>query len=202
VSSSREAGLVARDDTQADLARLLGRLDSLLERLETVEAAWSEWLAAVAADYHASARNIVHYWAIRQIDLRELQHQLAGFGLSSLGRSEPHVQATRRIVRSAVMAMLEDGWQPPIASALGADEGGELLRSRTVDLAGPVPADRETRIMVTLPSEAATDPLLVRPQLERGMDVAPRATRRTPCCHSCIHGIPTNCPRWCPWIPK
>ncbi len=185
----------------ADLARLLGRLDTLPERLETAEAAWSEWLAAVAADYHASARNIVRYWAIRQIDLRELQHQLAGSGLSSLGRSEPDVEATRRIVGSAVMAMPKDGRQPAIASAVGADEGGELLRSRTVDLLGPVPADRETRIMITLPSEAATDPLLVRPQLERGMDVARRA-KRTPCCHNCIHGISTICPRWCPWIPK
>ena len=172
MSSSREAGLLARDETQAELARLLGRLDSLLERLETAESAWSEWLVAVAAGYHASARNIVHYWAIRQNDLRELQHQLAGFGLSSLGRSEPHVEATLRLVRSAVLAMLEDGWRPPVASAVAADEGGELLRSRTVDLLGPVPADRETRIMVTLPPEAATDPQLVRRLVERGMDVA------------------------------
>ena len=145
-----------------ELARLVGRLDSLLERLETAESAWAEWLAAVAAGYRASARNIVHYWAIRQTDLRELQHRLAGFGLSSLGRSEPHVEATLRLVRSAVLAMLEGGWRPPVASAVGADEGGELLRSRTVDLLGPTPADRETRIMVTLPSEAATDPQLVR----------------------------------------
>ena len=172
MSSSREVSLLARDETQAELARLVGRLDSLLERLETAESAWAEWLAAVAAGYRASARNIVHYWAIRQTDLRELQHRLAGFGLSSLGRSEPHVEATLRLVRSAVLAMLEGGWRPPVASAVGADEGGELLRSRTVDLLGPTPADRETRIMVTLPSEAATDPQLVRRLVERGMDVA------------------------------
>ena len=47
--------------------------------------------------------------------------------------------------------MLEDGWRPPAASAVGADEGRELLDGRTVDLFGPAPADRDTRIMVTLP---------------------------------------------------
>ena len=37
---------------------------------------------------------MLHYWAIRQCDLRELQARLAAYGLSSLGRSEPHVEAT------------------------------------------------------------------------------------------------------------
>ena len=172
MSLSREAGLVTQNHTDAELVRLLGQLDSLLERLGEAAAAWSDWIGAVAADYYTSARNVAHYWAIRQLDLRDLQHRLAAFGLSSLGRSEPHVEATIRIVRSAVLAMLEDEWRPPVASAVGADDSRELLQSRTGDLLGPVPADRETRIMVTLPSEAATDPQLVNRLVERGMDVA------------------------------
>ena len=107
--SSHQTRLLARDDpTDRELVRLLGELDELLERLEAAESTWSDWLAAVAPGYRASARNIVHYWAIRQIDLRELQARLAAFGLSSLGRSEPHVEATLRIVRSAVVAILEE----------------------------------------------------------------------------------------------
>ena len=66
------------------------------------------------------------------------------------------------VVRSAVAAILEDTWHPPAPAAVSADEGRELLRHRTVELLGPTPADRETRIMVTLPSEAATNPDLVR----------------------------------------
>ena len=172
MSLSRETGLLALGETEAELVRLLGRLNSLLERVRAGESAWAVWIDAVAADYRASARNISHYWAIRQIDLRGLQQRLAAFGLSSLGRSEPHVEATLRLVRSAVLAMLEDGWCPPASSAVGADDGRELLRSRTVDLLGPSPANRETRIMVTLPSEAAGDAQLVRRLVERGMDVA------------------------------
>jgi pyruvate kinase len=171
--SSHQPHLLARDDpTDRKLAQLLAQLDDLLERLGAAESTWSDWLAAADPGYRASARNIVHYWAIRQADLRELQNRLAAFGLSSLGRSESHVEATLRVVRCAVVAILEDTWHPPARAAVGAEEGRELLRCRTVDLLGPVPADRETRIMVTLPSEAATDPDLVRGLVQRGMNVA------------------------------
>ena len=42
----------------------------------------------------ARARNLVHYLALRQHDLRPIQHELAARGLSSLGRAEAHVLAT------------------------------------------------------------------------------------------------------------
>jgi pyruvate kinase len=112
--SLHETGLLARDDpTDRELVRLLGQLDDLLDSLEVAESEWSDWLAAVAPGYGHSARNMVQYWAIRQSDLRELQSRLGAFGLSSLGRSESHVEATLRLVRSAVVAMLEDTWHPP-----------------------------------------------------------------------------------------
>ncbi|MGX9791171.1 pyruvate kinase [Mycobacterium sp. MMS18-G62] len=171
--ASRLTHLLVRDDaTDRELVRVLGHLDELLEKLESAESTWSDWLAAAAPGYRASARNIVHYWAIRQIDLRDLQARLAAFGLSSLGRSEPHVEATLRLVRSAVRAILEGAWHPPEPAALVADEGRELLAARTDELLGASPADRDTRIMVTLPSEAATDLDLIRELVKRGMDVA------------------------------
>ncbi|MGZ8714449.1 MAG: pyruvate kinase [Mycobacterium sp.] len=171
--SLHEPGLLARDDpTDRELVRLLAQLDDLLESLEAAELEWSDWLPTVAPEFRASARNIVHYWAIRQYDLRDLQARLGTFGLSSLGRSEPHVEATLRLVRSAVVAILEDTWRPPEPAAVSAEEGRELLRRRAVELLGPAPAGRETRIMVTLPSEAATDPDLVRGLVECGMNVA------------------------------
>src|ERR1700739_3160625 len=111
---------------------------------------------------------MLHYGAIRQCDLRDLQARLAAYGLSSLGRSEPHVEATLLFVTSAICAMLGDGWPPPISRGVRLDQGPELLRHRTQDLLGPEPADRVTRIIVTLPSSAATDPALVREVVGRG----------------------------------
>jgi pyruvate kinase len=173
MSTSRETSLSAHDSaTERELAQLLAELDGLLDRLVAAEQLWNDWLVGVAREYRPSARNLVHYWAIRQRDLRELQGRLAAFGLSSLGRSEPHVEATLRIVRAAVTAMLDGTWQPPAAATVQADEGYQLLRRRAIELLGAEPADRETRIMVTLPSEAATDAGLVRGLVERGMNVA------------------------------
>ncbi|KMO84625.1 pyruvate kinase [Mycolicibacterium chubuense] len=172
MSLSREVGSAAGGDTQSELARLVERLDNLLERLAAAEAEWSEQIGATAPEYRSSARNLAHNWAIREIDLRDVQQRLAHFGLSSLGRSEPHVEATLRLVRSALLAMLDDSWCPPAPSAIGPEEGRELLAARTAALLGPVPVSRETRIMVTLPSEAAADADLVERLVRRGMDVA------------------------------
>lgn len=84
------------------LSRLRDDVDDLLARLSTAESLWSWWLAGVATQNRSSARNMLHYWAIRQRDLRDLQARLAVYGLSSLGRSEPHVEATLHLVRSAI----------------------------------------------------------------------------------------------------
>jgi pyruvate kinase len=159
-------------DTTRRLVRLLEHVDGLLTRLSDAESPWASWLSAVAPERRSSARNLVHYWAIRQFDLRELQAELAVFGLSSLGRSESHVQATLAAVRSAIIAMVEGRWQPPPPSAVLIEQGPEILQQHTVELLGPHPAHRITRIMVTLPSEAATDPDLVRGLVQRGMNIA------------------------------
>ncbi len=172
MTTYREAPPGIDDDTRSELARLLDGLDDLIDKLARATASWSPWIDQVEREYRASALNVAHYWAMRGNDLRDLQRRLAAFGLSSLGRSEPHVEATLRLVRSAVLAMMEDRWCPPPPSAVGADESRALLDRRTTELLGPAPADRTTRIMVTLPSEAAGDPALVRRLVERGMDVA------------------------------
>ncbi|ORV03330.1 pyruvate kinase [Mycolicibacterium canariasense] len=151
---------------------MLGLLDDLLDHLDSAETRWHTLLSQVTADYRSSARNAVHYWALRQADLRPLQRRLAAFGLSSLGHSESHVQATLRLVRCAVAAMLGKSWRPPTPAVISAKEGRALLRSRSVQLLGPTPQGREVRIMVTLPSSAATDPELTRRLIAGGMNIA------------------------------
>ncbi|BBZ04046.1 pyruvate kinase [Mycolicibacterium chitae] len=158
---------------EAELLALRGIVDELLDHLGEAEQAWADGIAQTAPEYRDSARNMVHYLAIRQHDLRELQGQLARLGLSSLGRSEPHVQATLRAVRAALTAMVgDDGWSPPEPSAVPLDEGTALLVKHATALLGPAPEHRASRIMVTMPTAAATDSALVTGLLEAGMDGA------------------------------
>jgi pyruvate kinase len=59
---------------------------------------------------------------------------------------------------------------PPRSVPIGFAHSRELLAVRTDALLGPAPRGRPTRIMVTMPSEAATDADLVREMLAAGMD--------------------------------
>lgn len=156
----------------SQLLRLQDDLNQLLTKLDEAESLWSSWLAAAAPANQGSARNLVHYWAVRQCELRDMQARLARFGLSSLGRAEAHVAAALLLVQAAIGAMLGEGWSYPSPATVGIDEGSKLLRQRTTDLLGPPPASRPTRIMVTLPPEAATNPELCATLVQRGMNVA------------------------------
>src|SRR5262252_7275097 len=78
-----------------------GRLEELLAALERIRSAMLRLedefaceLARVDDARRNSARNLLHYLALRHEELRPLQEWLAALGLSSLGRSEAHVLAT------------------------------------------------------------------------------------------------------------
>ncbi|MHC3368454.1 pyruvate kinase [Rhodococcus aetherivorans] len=82
-------------------------------------------------------------------------------GLSSLGRAEAHVLASVDAVRRAVGSLADlpeiDARPCPVDFVTGE----RLLERHATALLGPVHGGRRTRIMVTLPSEAATDAELV-----------------------------------------
>ena len=157
--------------TYEDASDIVDDIQVLGESLIEAEALWATQIGRVHPEYLASARNLVHYWAVRQHDLRGLQQRLARLGLSSLGRSEPHVQATLAAIANAAAAVTGRPVQtgdPPV----GFDDAGRLLRHRTRAVFGAQPDGRRTRIMVTLPPHAATDPSFVRALVEYGMNVA------------------------------
>ncbi len=151
-------------DRQSISAELAG-LEALMHHLEHVH---GEEIAGVHVDHRQDAVNLVHYLALRHEDVRHLQRRLGERGLSSLGRCEPHVLAT---VESAHAAL--DGKPPRLGPATLSFDGGRRALDRNTDaLFGPRPPGRVSRVMVTLPTEAADDYTLVRHLVARGMDVA------------------------------
>ena len=129
-------------------------------------------LSKVHPHYRDSARNLLHYLALRRRDLRPLQLRLAALGLSSLGRAESHVLATVDAVLDVLHRLLQRAWQPPPRRPRSSisPTGERLLAEHTERLAGARAPRREVRIMVTMPSEAADDYLLVHNLLQQGMD--------------------------------
>ncbi|OJW01439.1 MAG: pyruvate kinase [Microbacterium sp. 67-17] len=157
------------------------RLDSLRAELLTLrsaaqdaERAASAPLSRVHPVHAAGAANLVRYVALRSRDLRDVQDRLTAEGLSSLGRMEADVLRNLDAVLGTIDAAL--GHAAPHEHAT-ADADTRFapatpLSVHAAALLGGTADDRQTRIMVTLPSEAADDPALVTRFARAGMDVA------------------------------
>jgi len=151
---------------------LLRQLASLRSEMLDLEASGQTEFAGVHANHRSSAANLLHYLALRRHDIRQLQGQLAALGLSSLGRTEPHVISAVYAVMNALhrLAGLHENGEGQSGAAPDIGAGAVLLDNNTQALLGPAPRGRSVRIMVTMPSEAATDYNLVRDLVLHGMD--------------------------------
>ena len=169
-------------EAHASLVAVAADLLRLERRLLELEKVMSASIDRVPPDRRESARNLVHYVALRQHDLRELQVQLSRRGLSSLGRSESCVMGS----------VLEVSERAHEALALRGDEGAkreltrlekvrstsmswetanDYLHQHTRDALGPRPEDRHIYIMVTAPSAKEADRAWMVKMLDAGMNV-------------------------------
>jgi len=166
----------------ASLVAVAHELVALERGLGELEAEMAEAIKRVPETQRESARNLVHYVALRQHDLRELQVKLAQLGLSSLGRSESCVRASvlevsRRVHEALALrgdanakrelARLDKRGEP----ALAWHEAKAYLHQHTRDVLGPRPDDRHIYIMVTAPSAAEADKAWMLEVLGAGMNV-------------------------------
>jgi pyruvate kinase len=155
-----------------NIERVGAQLQAICDLAREFESRYAEDLLAVHPEFRDSARNLVHYLALRQTDVRSLQEDLAVLGLSSLGRAERNVMASICAVQSALQS---------IAPGTGTDcnPGRESLELRNLQvdshkkaILGDSPAGRDVSIMVTLPTEAGSNDSLVAEMLAAGMNVA------------------------------
>lgn len=165
---------VDQEPDREAMEELLERLDTVRAYAGDVEQRFASHIQAVDPHFRDSARNLLHYLALRHFDLRDIQDRLAALGLSSLEQSEAHTLASLYAVRRA----LERAVGAPVTSRLEPRpgvhfrQGIELLTANTDALLGPAPYRRDVRIMVTLPSHAAHDYELVRGLISSGMECA------------------------------
>ena len=158
----------------ATVPELLAAMLTVRATAVEAEAQRADALDALAPQTRPSGANLVHYIAIRQLDLRREQRSLARLGLSSLGRAEPHVLATIDAVIARLAAEVPGSELPDDLGRRGpsAGEASRLLEEHTLTSLGPTVGDRNTRLMVTLPTEAAHDSQLVDRFVGSGMSIA------------------------------
>lgn len=155
-----------------DIQRVSNQLKLIHERALEFEANYASELALVHPKLRQSAENLVHYLALRQADIGDLQDDLAVLGLSSLGRANRNVISSIEAIQGALSgvsaATISDG--PADRNAL--DRANQTADEHKKSILGDSPVERDTSIMVTLPTEAATDKSLIPEMLAAGMNVA------------------------------
>lgn len=148
-------------------------LKQILGEMDDYQAALSAKVSAVHPRHRECARNLVDYLAFRADDRSGLQERLSALGLSSLGRSEAAIRA--QVTR--VLSWVEAGTRssPDLDEILREDpqqRGRRNLVANSQHLFGQSAANRNTRIMVTMPYEVVDDPQMVEGFLRSGMNVA------------------------------
>lgn len=162
----------AQLDNFHHLEEVIAELEILYSDMQELEVEAMDKLADLDASYVESARNLLHYLAVRRHDIRHLQETLAAEGLSTLTGTESHILQTveklllllKKLVGKEVIDL------PLKSTAISAQDGRNLLHQHTEALLGREPAFRRVRILVTMPREAAESPALLRSLLMQGMD--------------------------------
>lgn len=120
----------------------------------------------------SSIQNFAYYLALRHYDIRNIQIQLAHYGLADLSQLELYVLPQLDMVRYHLATLCHKAIPSTGFDKLyQIDINRHSLHDNTRKIFGKEPKSRYTRIMVTLPPEAV-QPQVVAVLLEKGMDIA------------------------------
>lgn len=157
---------------------MIAQIQDLIQAAKQAEDEHADLLAKVHPAFEKSARNLLHYQAVRRYDIRSLQRKLGHLGLSRLAKAENHVMASLVMTESILKAFVKARRLKRKRTGLSIKAGRKLVNKNSVQLFGKRSKKRRTRIMVTMPSEAATNPQMVEDMLAAGMN-----TVRINCAH-------------------
>ncbi|MCB0661782.1 MAG: hypothetical protein KDC24_03500 [Saprospiraceae bacterium] len=154
---------------------MIEKIESIRKEMIAEEWAYADKLGGLQEHYRESARNLLHYLILRKYDLRALQEDLSSLGISSIGHSERYtLNNVTNILH--LLYLLEGKRQEDLESSgvrfsLNYPKSKSRLNENTLALFGPAKVKGHTRIMVTLPSEAAEDYKFVRSLLKKGVEL-------------------------------
>lgn len=142
--------------------------------MKALEKKEQKTLSEVHPAYKYSAKNLLHYRALRQKDLTQLQKQLGDIGLSRLARAENHIIASLSTNRQLIRLLLgdadiEETFTTPEVSI---KKSKNQLKKNARSLLGDSLKGRRSRIMVTMPSSAAVEKPIIKEMLQAGMNIA------------------------------
>jgi pyruvate kinase len=161
------------------------RITELLEQLEQIEVEakalekkYEKRLKKIHPANQKSALNLIHYLALRNQDIRDLQNTLGQLGISRLGRAESHVLASIAAVKNLLNKLLKKKQQKEEKPPVSFKKGKKIIKTNISALLGKKLKGSKVRIMVTLPTDAADDYKFIKKLVTSGMNSA-----RVNCAH-------------------
>lgn len=160
------------DSRKINRTDAFGQLDKelrgLVEEIQVSEKKFHAEFKKMHKSQMASARNLLHYMALRNIDIRDLQNKLHLKGLSSLTSSEGHVLS--QII--AVLNRISEAPVPLDGEIIDYFSATRKRVKRSTALFGKSKNSTIPSIMVTFDTELADDVAMVKQLLYSGMNVA------------------------------
>ena len=158
--------------TPEQLTSIKEEIGTLIEEIYAHEQKNMVQLEGVCPAYLESAKNLLHYSAIRNFDLREIQMNLKQLGLSRLANAEGNILESLVNTHNLLKLILHED-KTFVQNGQHAIGNGQRMLDKHTQALFPNPAtNRRVRIMVTMPTEASTNYQLVLDMVRNGMDCA------------------------------
>lgn len=164
--------------TRNQLQKMAVQIDQVVDLIRQKDLADDVLTQSVCPIYKESAKNLMHYATFRSFDARKMQKGLKELGLTRLANAEGNILGSLINLKIIVHSLL--GGAPDLTKNefLSIGEGTQILKRHTNELFGESDKLRRVRVMVTQPTEAATNYNLVLNMVRNGMDCA-----RVNCAH-------------------
>lgn len=150
---------------------LIEEMDRIITDLKKEEEEYREVIESVDPVYKKSARNLIHYHALRKHDLRPMQKKLRNLGMSRFNNATGHVLASIQNTQYILSRLIDVGKKKK-KPGLSIKNGQKLLNNHTKKVLGYRSKKRRVRIMVTQPTEAAYNYSMVDEMVRNGMNCA------------------------------
>lgn len=154
------------------IIEILNQLEQIENEAKALEKKYEKRLKKIHPENQKSALNLIHYLALRNQDIRDLQNTLGQLGISRLGRAESHVMASITAVKNLLNKILKKEQLEEEKPQVSFKKGKKIIRKNTSALLGKKLKGSKVRIMVTLPSDAADDPKFIKKLVTSGMNSA------------------------------
>lgn len=140
---------------------LISVLEEVYKTSEKFMVQYKDDLDKIHPAYKISAKNLIDYLAFRKHPINEIQESLEELGISTLTMGERHILSNIEAVINNLRKIIDGAYQYRAIQKEKFREGINFQNINSTALLGPGIPDRITRIMVTLPFDAAFDYNLV-----------------------------------------